>query len=687
MTDQHLTAESSSAESPPPETKRLLWWLGGSAFVSWWLYVAVTWISRRFAYEIPGQERPLILILVLLTTLFGLYLFQVAITKRICAKNTSQHSISPHHTSQHSGAIQHSGETQHSGEIQHSGAMPLIIVFSVAFRMMLLFSEPIQEVDAYRYLWDGKVLTASISPFRYSPEQFLKADANHDHPTDVSRLIELRDQSVANAQILSRVHFGHLTTVYPPTSQAVFGVAAWVTPNSTSVQNHLLVIKTFIVVFDLATLWFLILILQHVGKPPEWSVIYGWCPLVMKEFANSGHLDSIAVCLSIATAYCALKAFYPRHAISEPHSQPRTNRSAHRWTFVTAIVLSLAIGAKIYPIILAPLLFLSAWKKVSPLAAVLAGIIVLTLSIIMVTPMLSRDQPESVQIAKRQKSPDLLPPPPTILESKKRDTGIPDDQQLSERRLQSNQSVFDLPPPSLSKNEQSNLQLPEGRSPVDSQAPTIKSAPVETGLSAFTSQWQMNDFLFLLIAENLRGERQGPTAWFVIVPEVWRESVVNFFAENTTLQRSQVPFLATRFFTSLIFVVLATCLAWRVMDSPSANHWLRVVFLTIAWFWLLQPTQNPWYWTWALPFVPFARSRAWLAVSGLVLIYYARFWFSYHASETPIAGTPYIGVTFFDYVLTWVEFGPWFLWLIWTSIRSDSSEKTNTETPSNAATA
>jgi hypothetical protein len=94
-----------------------------------------------------------------------------------------------------------------------------------------------------------------------------------------------------------------------------------------------------------------------------------------------------------------------------------------------------------------------------------------------------------------------------------------------------------------------------------------------------------------------------------------------------------------------------------------AVDWLRAAFLTIAWFWLLLPTLNPWYWTWAMPLLPFARSRAWLALSGLVFVYYLRFWLTYHFAETPVLGTRYPGPWFFDYIVTWLEFGPWFLWL------------------------
>ena len=103
---------------------------------------------------------------------------------------------------------------------------------------------------------------------------------------------------------------------------------------------------------------------------------------------------------------------------------------------------------------------------------------------------------------------------------------------------------------------------------------------------------------------------------------------------------------------------------------------MESVFLTLAWFWLLLPTQNPWYWIWALPFVPFARNRAWLALGGLTLLYYLRFWLGYHWPNSPVWHTTYSGEVFFDYVVTWLEFAPWLVWLAISSrlgrIRVDS---------------
>jgi hypothetical protein len=109
--------------------------------------------------------------------------------------------------------------------------------------------------------------------------------------------------------------------------------------------------------------------------------------------------------------------------------------------------------------------------------------------------------------------------------------------------------------------------------------------------------------------------------------------------------------------------VIAIPIAVQTSKRQSVIALCEAAFLTLAWFWLLLPTQNPWYWLWAMPLLPFMRNRAWLVVSGLVLIYYLRFWFDYHHSDQLLLGTPYAGTAFFDFVVTWIEYAPWLLWL------------------------
>ena len=117
--------------------------------------------------------------------------------------------------------------------------MGLIVLTSILFRVVLLFSVPIQEVDIYRYLWDGAVSTAGVSPFRFSPEQ-VRVAAGESNQTDetLRRLVNLLDAQPVLADILERIHYGDLPTVYPPVSQLVFTAATLTTPNSVSVTGR-----------------------------------------------------------------------------------------------------------------------------------------------------------------------------------------------------------------------------------------------------------------------------------------------------------------------------------------------------------------------------------------------------------------------------------------------------------------
>ena len=55
-----------------------------------------------------------------------------------------------------------------------------IVLFAVSFRMILIFSNPILEVDFYRYLWDGIAANQGVSPYKFTPEAVLKSTASDE---------------------------------------------------------------------------------------------------------------------------------------------------------------------------------------------------------------------------------------------------------------------------------------------------------------------------------------------------------------------------------------------------------------------------------------------------------------------------------------------------------------------------
>jgi hypothetical protein len=184
----------------------------------------------------------------------------------------------------------------------------------------------------------------------------------------------------------------------------------------------------------------------------------------------------------------------------------------------------------------------------------------------------------------------------------------------------------------------------------------------------------MNDFIFLIASENMAPDNAQPRPWFVVVPNKWRQALVHQTTRWTKitanggplLTTEQAPFFVSRIGCAGLFLLVASGLAWRVVRNMEAPVILEACFLTLAWFWLLSPTLNPWYWSWALPLIPFARSRAWLAMSGLLFIYYVRFYLVGHFPDEAVIdwlAPNYNGAYFYDYVVVWWEFAPWFVWL------------------------
>lgn len=581
-----MSTTSSQIASPQKRKLKLLIWIAGLSAAC---YLAIAWLSQWFDASVTGSQRPIIGVLVLLAMAFVLYCQAVLL------------------------AIHLPPSRRLTG---------LIVIAACLFRVIMLVSVPIQEIDIYRYMWDGAVSSQGISPWRYTPKQIESAGPRNTQDKDLLRLVHLCEQNPSLATVLERVHYEHLPTIYPATSQAVFWLATQTTPAQASVNVRLLVMKFWLVVCDLGVVLLVIKLLQLCQLPVALSLIYAWCPLVMKEIANSGHLDSIAVLLTTLAIYLLARALFA-HADRERGSARQT-----AILMLAALVLAAAIGAKLYPVILIPLIAWMTIKRMGWTATLLSGAVVLVATTVLLWPMLPRAWVSDTDPTGSSVTPGQVPALP----------------------IEIGTTPIDMPPA---------IANPDDNDP-------------GRGLTVFLSEWEMNDFVFMLVHENLKPGDLFPknrAVWFSIVPGPWRKSVVDFAADSFSISKKRAPFLITRVVTGVAFLLIAGWLAVQAARCSQATGLFRAAFLTIAWFWLLSPTQNPWYWLWALPLLPFVRNRAWLAISGLVLIYYLRFWFRYQLEHTAVAWTPYSGSEFFDYVVTWFEYGPWFVWLSVESLR------------------
>jgi alpha-1,6-mannosyltransferase len=227
--------------------------------------------------------------------------------------------------------------------------MTWVFAVGALLRAIMMTSTPMLETDFYRYMWDGAVLANGASPYRYSPEEAAK-------PSE-SVPIALQKLAHESGNVITQVNHPELRTIYPPVAQVFFAAAYFLGPWS------ILSLRIVLAVFDAATLLLLLTVLRGLNLSSLFIVIYWWNPLVVKEIFNSAHMDVIAVPLVLAALIL-------------------TGRARH---LNAAGVLALAVGAKLWPVVLLPVVLSRLWRV--PRQLFLAVALFSFLSLILLLPV------------------------------------------------------------------------------------------------------------------------------------------------------------------------------------------------------------------------------------------------------------------------------------------------------------
>ena len=144
----------------------------------------------------------------------------------------------------------------------------LVLLGALAFRLTLFPQPPSLSTDLHRYRWDGHVQNEGWNPYAVAP-------------TD-PRLAPLRDPGwyVMPAP--------EIPTMYPPLSELVFRATWRVLPDPVGFKLPFLLA-------DLAVAAMLAGWIRSTGGRNYQIAIYAWNPLVVVEFASSGHNDALAI--------------------------------------------------------------------------------------------------------------------------------------------------------------------------------------------------------------------------------------------------------------------------------------------------------------------------------------------------------------------------------------------------------
>jgi hypothetical protein len=201
------------------------------------------------------------------------------------------------------------------------------ILAAILFRLCFLFATPLLSDDFYRFIWDGRLLAAGVHPFAELPRYYI------ENNTTIPGI---------NQSLFNKLNSPDYFTIYPPVNQFVFWVAAKLSFGS--ILSSVVIIRAFIIASEIGTIWLIKKILNHYQLPARNALLYALNPLVIIELTGNLHFEALLIFFLLLSYWLLISGKLISSAIS----------------------FSLAICAKLVPLIFLPLMFSRlGWKKSS----------------------------------------------------------------------------------------------------------------------------------------------------------------------------------------------------------------------------------------------------------------------------------------------------------------------------------
>jgi hypothetical protein len=200
------------------------------------------------------------------------------------------------------------------GPLERVPMRPLVLLgffgFGLAMRLPWFTTPPVMDTDALRYLWDGALAAHGISPWAAPPAAGLPPEPG-----------------AAGAALLDRLPFTELRSIYPATAQVAFLLAHWIMPWDVTG------LRLVILGAELVTLPLMAAALHQAGLPIMRVAVWWCCPLLPLVLTNAAHVDALLPPLLLGAVLLTLRGK----------------------GIAAGVLLGLAAGVKLWPVLLAPL--------------------------------------------------------------------------------------------------------------------------------------------------------------------------------------------------------------------------------------------------------------------------------------------------------------------------------------------
>lgn len=218
---------------------------------------------------------------------------------------------------------------------------------ALVFRLLWVPAQPALSDDVYRFHWDGLLVANGSNPFRFRPDELMADSARAALPDSVRRAAVLPQLR----RLYGLLNSPHYYSVYPPVSQAAFGVVAYCCPASGA--GFAMGLRAIILLAELATAGLLLALLRTFGAPAGHALRYLLHPLAIVELVGNLHFEGVVLCFVLLMLWLLARG---------------------RWAGAAG-ALGLGVATKLVPLLALPLLLRRlGWRRFVAFAGVVGGV-------------------------------------------------------------------------------------------------------------------------------------------------------------------------------------------------------------------------------------------------------------------------------------------------------------------------
>ena len=168
----------------------------------------------------------------------------------------------------------------------------LLAGIGIIFRLLFIAVLPNLSQDFYRFIWDGRLITQGISPYLFTPENYIE-DTSNSFVTIVNQAQELYNGMGS----LNRSHFSN----YPAINQLCFAIASVFAGKS--ILGSVVVVRIILILADIGILCIGKKLLVKLHLNPNQIFWYFLNPFIVIELTGNLHFEGVMLFFLIASLY------------------------------------------------------------------------------------------------------------------------------------------------------------------------------------------------------------------------------------------------------------------------------------------------------------------------------------------------------------------------------------------------